>query len=78
MRFFVNFSLIAIAALFALPLAYGQGAGLVLEEIVVTARKREENLQEVPVSITVIGANLIREAGSLNPRDIFEMAPGLD
>ena len=40
MKFFVNLSLIAIAALFALPPAYGQGAGLVLEEIVVTARKR--------------------------------------
>lgn len=48
-----------------------------LDEIVVTARKREENLQEVPVSITVINANLIQEAGLINPRDIFEMTPGL-
>ncbi len=50
----------------------------VLEEIVVTARKREESLQEVPVSISVISADLIREAGILNPRDIFDAVPGLD
>ena len=52
--------------------------GLVLEEIVVTARKREENLQEIPVSISVLGAGLIQEAGIIDPRDFFELTPGLD
>ena len=49
-----------------------------LEEIVVTARKREENLQEVPVSISVISDSLIDEAGIIEPRDFFELTPGVD
>ena len=40
-----------------------------LEEVVVTARKREENLLEVPVSISVFSSNLIDEAGIVEPRD---------
>jgi hypothetical protein len=34
-----------------------------LEEVIVTARKREESLQQVSVAISVVGADLIREAG---------------
>ncbi|MDE0005979.1 MAG: hypothetical protein OXQ29_25075, partial [Rhodospirillaceae bacterium] len=67
-----------VATLFVLSPAHGQDAGFVLEEIVVTARKREENLQEVPVSISVLSADIIQEAGLINPRDIFEAVPGLD
>jgi iron complex outermembrane recepter protein len=52
--------------------------GLALEEIVVTARKREENMMEVPVSISVVDAGLIREAGIIDARDLFELTPGLD
>lgn len=58
------------------PASAQQGA--LLEEIVVTARKREENVLEVPVSISVISANLIQEAGIIEPRDFFELTPGLD
>jgi outer membrane receptor protein involved in Fe transport len=65
-------SLVAIAS----PASAQQGA--TLEEIVVTARKREENLMEVPVSISVINAGLIEEAGIVEPRDFFELTPGLD
>ena len=36
-----------------------------LEEIIVTARKREESLQEIPVSITVLSENLIEDTGIL-------------
>ena len=66
----------ALTMTIAAPTAFAQFQ--VLEEIVVTARKREENLQEVPVSISVISANLIQEAGLVNPRDIFDSVPGLD
>ncbi|MCZ6774817.1 MAG: TonB-dependent receptor [Proteobacteria bacterium] len=52
--------------------------GITLEEIVVTARKREESMLEVPVSISVISASLIQEAGIIEPRDFFELTPGLD
>ena len=79
MKHLLYLSLTALlATLFNLSPAYGQDAGFMLEEIVVTARKREENLQEVPVSISVLSADIIQEAGLINPRDIFEAVPGLD
>lgn len=53
------------------------GENVSLEEIVVTARKREESLQEVPVSITVLGQNLINDANILTQNDLFELVPGI-
>jgi iron complex outermembrane receptor protein len=37
-----------------------------LEEIVVTSRRREETAQSVPIPISVISGNLIDEAGAFN------------
>ena len=34
-----------------------------LEEIVVVARRRSENLQDVPISVTAFNATLIEDAG---------------
>ena len=42
------------AALFCLQPAIADQGGI--EEIVVTAQKRVQSLQEVPVSVTVVGA----------------------
>lgn len=49
-----------------------------LEEVVVTARKREENLQDVPVSISVMSSDLLSAAGIRDQSDLFEMTPGLE
>ena len=38
--------------------AFGQA----LEEVVVTAQKRTESLQDVPISVTAIGRELIQDA----------------
>ncbi len=70
-------ALTALAIAIVGPPAYSQGV-TALEEIVVTARKREENLQEIPVSISVISSSLIDEAGIIEPRDFFELTPGVD
>ena len=48
-----------------------------LEEIIVTARKREESLQEVPVSISVLSDNLIEETGILTQEELFQLVPGI-
>jgi iron complex outermembrane receptor protein len=47
-----------------------------LEEIIVTARKREENLQEVPIAITAISKLDIQEANITGLEDISNLAPG--
>lgn len=51
--------------------------GLVIEEIVVTARKQEESLQTVPVAITAFTADDIEAAGIQNLYDIATLTPGL-
>ena len=56
----------------------GSGASLALEEIVVTARRREESLVDVPVSISVVNADFLQEQNILNTADLFMTTPGVD
>ena len=49
--------------------------GFVLEEVVVTARKRAENLQEVPDSITAFGRDQIESAGIEGFDDFANLTP---
>jgi iron complex outermembrane recepter protein len=48
-----------------------------LEDVVVTARKRDENLQGVPVAVTAINSELLTERGVNDVRDLAKVAPGL-
>jgi len=48
----------------------------VFEEIVVTARKRDENLLEVPLAITALTARDIEEKGILEFKDTVSFTPG--
>jgi outer membrane receptor protein involved in Fe transport len=48
-----------------------------LEEIVVTAQKREENINTVPMSITAATADQLRDAGVTQVRDLVKITPGL-
>lgn len=48
-----------------------------IEEIVVTSRKRAENLQEIPDSVTVFGAEVIERAGINTVTDFAALTPNL-
>ncbi|MEQ9444610.1 MAG: TonB-dependent receptor [Rhodospirillaceae bacterium] len=50
---------------------------IALEEIVVTARKREERLQDIPMSITAFSAEDIKQAGYRNLDDILLQTSGV-
>ena len=50
--------------------------GLALEEVIVTARKREESLQDVPLSVSAITASSIEQLRILRPDDIARFTPG--
>ncbi len=52
--------------------------GNILEEVVVTARKREESLQETPVAVTALGSDALRDANIRNLADLSANVPGLD
>lgn len=47
-------------------------------EIVVTAQKRSENLQNVPISVAAITNAQIQAAGIINTRDLSVVTPGLN
>ena len=49
-----------------------------LEEIVVTARRREESLIDVPVSITVMNTDFIEQNNILDTYALFAETPGVD
>ena len=49
----------------------------VLEEILVTAEKREENMLEVPVTMSVFTTSMISELGMTNKDDLEQLTPGL-
>ena len=53
------------------------GPSQALEEIVVTSRKRNENFQDVPVTMDVFTAQEIAAAGIESPRDFIAMVPNM-
>lgn len=74
------------AAALPLPAAFGQsapptgeGAGTTegLTEIVVTARRRTENLQDVPLAVTAIGASAIEAQDIVSLSDLSGAVPNM-
>tara|TARA_R110001592_G_scaffold363372_2_gene686295 strand:- start:173256 stop:175763 length:2508 start_codon:yes stop_codon:yes gene_type:complete len=51
---------------------------LALEEVVVTAQKREESLQDVPISIQVVSGNQILEQGYRDMKDVADFLPNVE
>lgn len=49
-----------------------------LEEIIVTAQKRSQSVRDVPLSMTVMSANFIKDAGVDNLRDIAKFTPNVE
>src|SRR5688572_19142772 len=52
-------------------------AGDQLADIVVTAQKREQNLQKVPLAVTAIGGDTLQDRGITNLTDLGATIPGL-
>lgn len=71
---------IGAGALVGLP-AYGQGVGApqaeLVEEVVVTAQRRSERLQDVPVTVTAFAAEQIEDAHIVGVQDVITRTPGL-
>ncbi|MFC6977432.1 TonB-dependent receptor plug domain-containing protein [Microbulbifer taiwanensis] len=67
-----------IATATALPtLAQDAGNHRELEEVVVTAQKREQNLQDVPVAVTAVSGEQLQEAVIKDIFDLQTNTPGL-
>ncbi len=71
--------IILVAGAFAMPATVSaqQTADRAIEEIIVTSRKRSENLQEIPESITVFSEATIERAGIARFADFAALTPNL-
>lgn len=49
-----------------------------LQEVLVTAQKREENIHSVPVPVTVVDSNALAQKGQVLLRDYYQTVPGLN
>jgi iron complex outermembrane recepter protein len=80
-----NFIRLALAAAFGAPLlalhataaTTDAGASAGLEEIVVTATRREERLQDVPVSVSAFSQEKLDAEGLKNIDDLVRLSPGV-
>lgn len=72
----VGVSMMAMAAASPAAAQAAAEAATRLDEVVVTARKVEENLQEVPVSVTVLSGRQLEQQGAVNVSDIAQFTPG--
>ncbi len=70
----IKFFIIGIVLASATDLK-AQGVGL--EEIVVTAQRREQSLQEVPISLEVFSGDRIKAQGYRNLEDLGKFSPGI-
>lgn len=62
----------------ALLMARGAVAQSALEEIIVTAQKREENLQDVSVSVTALSSKQMRDIGLKYSNDLSQFVPNVE
>ncbi len=77
-RAFAGASVLLAVISFSIPNAsFAQDGAIAIEEIVVTARKRAENLQDVPIAITAFTAETIRRAGIERPADFISLMPNV-
>ncbi|MEL0307260.1 MAG: TonB-dependent receptor plug domain-containing protein, partial [Halieaceae bacterium] len=68
--------LIAAGGIAAPQIAWTQES-MALEEVVVTARRREENMQQVPIAVSVITGKDLLDSGGLKIDTIGKMAPNV-
>src|SRR6187549_3487050 len=82
LQLFRNGSALAGALVLVAPgLAVAQtdaaDAAHTIDEIVVTAQKREQSLQDVPIVVTSVSGQQIQDAGVRDIKDLTIVAPGL-
>ena len=76
----------AVSAAVAAPIAaqaqesqaQGEAAGDRLEEIIVTATKREENAQKIPSTVHALPESMLKEIGALNTEDYTRFMPSVN
>jgi outer membrane receptor protein involved in Fe transport len=69
--------LITPAALWAQEAEQTEDDSLLLEEVIVTAQKRDERLVDVPISLTAFTNSMLVDSGASQLADFLQSAPGV-
>ena len=73
----VSAALIAVAAVPAMSQdSPNRAQSLMLEEVIVTAQKREQSINDIPMSITAFSGDTMREMGIQDTADLALVVPG--
>ncbi len=83
-----RFAFKRILPVLGLAIAFGPGgnvsraadasaSGTELTEVVVTAQKREQNLQDVPIAVIALSGQQLRDAGVTDIKNMTALTPGL-
>lgn len=75
------FAGVSLAAMNVVGAAWAQEVAqsdVMVDELIVTAQRRDQNLQDVPVTVTTFGAEAIREARIQEVQDVVTRTPGLN
>lgn len=67
----------ALAALSATAAQAQEASGFALEEVIVTAQKRVESAQDIPISVHAFSSSALNKLGANNLSDLTEAAPSL-
>ena len=67
----------AAAPTFAQQAAENEGSERTIENIIVTAQKREQSLQDVPIVVTAVSEQLLQDTGVKDIKDLTVLTPGL-
>ncbi|MFO7275448.1 MAG: TonB-dependent receptor [Pseudomonadota bacterium] len=74
-------TILAFTAAQGIPQAIAQDLGeerkRTIDEIIVTAQKREQNLQDVPITVTALSGQLLQDTGVRDIKDLTLLTPGL-
>lgn len=68
--------IIALGGLTYATNAAAQASANILEEVIVTARKRQESLQDIPISLTAISGADLKDLGVRDGDGLFDFIPG--
>ena len=74
---FRKMALVAVGVLSAFSAVQAAAQDVPLDEIVITARQREEKLVDVPATVQAFTASEIKNAGIERPQDFIAMTPGV-
>ena len=68
---------LAVAAQPAATRSSSDARATVLESVLVTARRREENLQSVPAAVSVVSGDLLDSSYTVNTQQLSQLVPAL-